>query len=83
MTRFVLTKRPTRACLRIAKMMSPIAPFFSEWMFGRLNGVTALESEISVHTTNFPVVEAQAVDLALEPPHATCAHHRRSGAAIA
>ena len=52
--------------LAIAKMMSPIAPFFSEWMFGRLNGVTALESEISVHTTNFPVVEAQAVDLALE-----------------
>lgn len=49
-----------------AKLMAPIAPFFSEWLFGRLNDVTGREEVESVHLALFPGVEDAAVDTDLE-----------------
>jgi isoleucyl-tRNA synthetase len=42
-------------CLEtLTQLMSPISPFFSDWMFRNLNGVTGRKKEISVHLTDFP-----------------------------
>ncbi len=49
-----------------AKLMSPIAPFFSEWLYRALNEVTGREEAESVHLAAFPEVEAAALDAALE-----------------
>jgi len=49
-----------------AKLMAPIAPFFSEWLFGRLNEVTGREKTESVHLAHFPGVDEAAVDTGLE-----------------
>ncbi len=38
----------------IAKMMAPISPFFSDWLFRNLNDITKKEGVASVHLTNFP-----------------------------
>lgn len=54
----------THECLLgIAKMMSPIAPFFSEWLYRALQdeGVDA-----SVHMEDFPRADNTAIDVALE-----------------
>ena len=49
--------------LTIAKMMSPIAPFFSEWLYGLINA----EEEIpSVHLARFPEVQKEAIQDDLE-----------------
>lgn len=50
----------------IAKLMSPIAPFFSEKLFLDLNSATNLEKVESVHLADFPVYHPNLVDLALE-----------------
>ncbi|HYK77956.1 MAG TPA: isoleucine--tRNA ligase [Daejeonella sp.] len=50
----------------IAKLMSPIAPFFSEKLFLDLNSATNLEKVESVHLADFPVYHPDLVDLALE-----------------
>ena len=50
----------------IAKLMSPVSPFFSDWLYRNLNNATKLEDHISVHLTDFPTVEAAAVDTVLE-----------------
>ena len=47
-------------------MMAPIAPFFGEWLFRALNGVTEREEAVSVHLARFPDVEEAALDLDLE-----------------
>jgi isoleucyl-tRNA synthetase len=49
----------------LAKLMSPIAPFFSEWLHQRLNNVTG-KDEPSVHLAYFPTVEETAIDARLE-----------------
>lgn len=51
--------------LAVAKMMSPIAPFFSEWLFSALTG-SQQDAPGSVHLALFPEVEQAALDLDLE-----------------
>lgn len=52
--------------LTLAKLMSPIAPFFGEWLFRSINEVTHQENVESVHLCLFPVVEEEAIDADLE-----------------
>ena len=49
----------------LAKIISPIAPFMGEWLFRKLNQVTA-KDEISVHLSFYPTVEETAIDKQLE-----------------
>src|SRR5690606_20046829 len=54
-------------CLEtISKLMSPVAPFYSEQLFNNLNKVSGKNSEISVHISNWPVVDESKIDLELE-----------------
>jgi isoleucyl-tRNA synthetase len=50
----------------ISKLMSPIAPFFAEWMFKNLNDVTELEDLESVHLSLFPESKSTIIDKDLE-----------------
>ncbi len=50
----------------MAKMISPIAPFFSERLFADLNGVCNKENCESVHLSLFPEYNKSAVDKDLE-----------------
>ncbi len=51
--------------MSLSKMMSPIAPFISEWLYQRLNEVVPQE-ESSVHVSFYPSVEETAIDKQLE-----------------
>ncbi|QQT37875.1 isoleucine--tRNA ligase [Sphingobacterium spiritivorum] len=54
-------------CLNtIAKLMSPISPFFSDRLFLDLNEVTKKETVESVHLANFPEYHEHLVDRELE-----------------
>jgi isoleucyl-tRNA synthetase len=54
-------------CLNvIAKLMSPIAPFFAERLYLDLNSATQKESFKSVHLTDFPTYNEKIVDKELE-----------------
>jgi isoleucyl-tRNA synthetase len=54
-------------CLNtIAKLMSPVAPFFSDRLFIDLNNATGKEQALSVHLANFPEYNEGLVDKALE-----------------
>ena len=54
-------------CLEtLARLMSPIAPFFSERMFQDLNGVTHRLPFASVHHAPFPTVHDELIDKPLE-----------------
>lgn len=54
-------------CLNIlAKLMSPIAPFFADFLFRNLNTVTQKERSASVHLSDFPKVNEEAIDKLLE-----------------
>jgi len=54
-------------CLNtIAKLMSPVAPFFSDRLFIDLNKVTGKEDVISVHLADFPGYNKALVDKDLE-----------------
>ena len=54
-------------CLEtLARLMSPIAPFFSERMFQDLNNVTRRIAAESVHHVAFPEVHEEMIDKALE-----------------
>ncbi|WP_313239565.1 isoleucine--tRNA ligase [Sphingobacterium multivorum] len=50
----------------IAKLMSPISPFFSDRLFLDLNAATNKEQVESVHLANFPVYNESLVDKDLE-----------------
>ena len=50
----------------VAKLMSPIAPFFADRLFKDLNAVTRKESPESVHLANFPEYQTSLVDNELE-----------------
>ncbi|MEO1022996.1 MAG: isoleucine--tRNA ligase [Bacteroidota bacterium] len=53
-------------CLKTtAILMSPIAPFCSEWLFQRLNEVSNRDEQ-SVHLAFYPTVEETAIDKMLE-----------------
>ncbi|MEX1011047.1 MAG: isoleucine--tRNA ligase [Balneolaceae bacterium] len=49
----------------LAKIMSPVAPFFGEWLYQRLNRVTGHDEE-SVHLSFYPTVEETSIDKQLE-----------------
>ncbi len=51
--------------LNLAQLMSPIAPFISEWLYHRLNEGSRQEDE-SVHLSYYPVVEETAICQTLE-----------------
>ena len=52
----------------ISKLMSPMSPFFSDWLYRSLNehGIAAGTVSESVHLTDFPVVNAAHIDAYLE-----------------
>jgi isoleucyl-tRNA synthetase len=51
--------------LSISKMMAPVAPFFSDWLYKNLNGVTHQEAHQSVHLADFAQCNEAAIDSAL------------------
>lgn len=52
-------------CLNtLSQLMSPIAPFFADWLYQNLNDSTAAMD--SVHLSNYPKVNAGLIDAALE-----------------
>jgi isoleucyl-tRNA synthetase len=54
-------------CLEtVARLMSPIAPFFSEQLYRDLNNVTGRNKAESVHLTDFPEANKSFIDKALE-----------------
>ncbi|TKC01074.1 isoleucine--tRNA ligase [Pedobacter cryophilus] len=52
--------------ITISKLMSPIAPFFSDRLFHDLNAVTKKENISSVHLADFPEYHPNLVNKALE-----------------
>ena len=50
----------------IAKISSPIAPFFMDRLFLDLNNVTQLEKVESIHLSDFPLVHENLIDKPLE-----------------
>ncbi|MEX0686221.1 MAG: isoleucine--tRNA ligase [Balneolales bacterium] len=53
-------------CLfNLSKLMSPFAPFYSEWLYQQLHQVTGHEEE-SVHLSFYPTVEETSIDKPLE-----------------
>ncbi|MBK6666964.1 MAG: isoleucine--tRNA ligase [Saprospiraceae bacterium] len=54
-------------CLNtIAKLMAPVGPMFSDWLFKNLNDATSLEACESVHLADFPQADISAIDKDLE-----------------
>jgi isoleucyl-tRNA synthetase len=54
-------------CLEtLAKLMAPVSPFFSDWLFGNLNSVSNRSDVKSVHHLDFPVAVVTAIDPDLE-----------------
>ena len=54
-------------CLEtVARLSSPIAPFFSEQLYRDLNNVTGRNKAESVHLTDFPIANKSFIDKALE-----------------
>lgn len=51
--------------LSLSKIMSPLAPFFSEWLYRNLYEVKPSEEQ-SVHLSFFPAVEETSIDKSLE-----------------
>ncbi len=53
-------------CLfNLTKLMSPLAPFFSDWLYRQLNVINKVDEE-SVHLSFYPTVEETSIDKALE-----------------
>jgi isoleucyl-tRNA synthetase len=50
----------------IARLSSPIAPFFSEQLYRDLNNATGKNTAESVHLTDFPVADNKLIDKDLE-----------------
>lgn len=54
-------------CLEvISRLMSPVAPFYSDLLFCDLNNSTGKNSAASVHLSEFPIADESAIDKALE-----------------
>jgi isoleucyl-tRNA synthetase len=52
-------------CLNtLSQLMSPIAPFFADWLYQNLNDVSGDVN--SVHLTNYPKVNLSIIDISLE-----------------
>lgn len=54
-------------CLEtIARLIAPISPYFSDWLYRNLNGVTGRDTAASVHLADFPKGDEKVIDAALE-----------------
>ena len=54
-------------CLEtLSRLMAPVAPFFADWLFLNLNGVTGRFAQGSVHHVDYPVTIEALIDTALE-----------------
>ncbi|HWY38353.1 MAG TPA: isoleucine--tRNA ligase [Bacteroidia bacterium] len=54
-------------CLEvIAQLSAPIAPFFTDRLFGDLNAITGRNKANSIHLSDFPVVDEKLIDKLLE-----------------
>ena len=54
-------------CLQVvSRLIAPIAPFFSDWLFTNLNKITELFSVESVHLMDFPTQNDSILDVDLE-----------------
>ena len=54
-------------CLEtVARLMSPIAPFYADRLFLDLNAATGKDKSVSVHLADFPKSAADSIDKALE-----------------
>ncbi|MBS1908691.1 MAG: isoleucine--tRNA ligase [Bacteroidetes bacterium] len=54
-------------CLQtLSRLIAPVAPFFSDWMFNNLNEVTKQHKEQSVHHTLFPKANEAIIKPQLE-----------------
>jgi isoleucyl-tRNA synthetase len=54
-------------CLEtISRLMAPISPFFSDWLFTNLNQVTGRIRTASVHHADFPKADPDLIDSPLE-----------------
>lgn len=49
----------------VATLMSPIAPFFADWLYGNLNANNG-QASASVHLTDFPKADQRLIDSNLE-----------------
>jgi isoleucyl-tRNA synthetase len=53
-------------CLEtVSQLMSPVAPFFAEWLYRNLNAAS-FEGVASVHTSNWPATNTALIDVDLE-----------------
>jgi isoleucyl-tRNA synthetase len=50
----------------ITRLMAPISPFFADWLFANLDGVTGRAGLSSVHHASFPLADPAVVDTPLE-----------------
>lgn len=50
----------------VGKLMAPIAPFYADYLYQSLNSITGKEIHSSVHLSDFPLVEEDCLDIALE-----------------
>ena len=54
-------------CLNtLSKLMAPVAPMFGDWLYKNLNDNTRLEAHESVHLSDFPKPDMNAIDAELE-----------------
>ena len=54
-------------CLEtISRLMAPISPFFSDWLFTNLEDATGRIKAESVHHVDYPVADISVIDLPLE-----------------
>ncbi len=52
--------------ITVSKLMAPVAPFFSDWLYQNLNDASRLEDKESVHLTDFPKAISTDIDKDLE-----------------
>jgi len=52
--------------MTLSKLIAPVAPFFSDWLFRNLNQVASISEVSSVHLDNFPVADGQKINKDLE-----------------
>ncbi len=52
--------------ITVSKLMAPIAPFMSDWLYRNLNDVSGKEIHSSVHLAYYPIAIPSAIDLVLE-----------------
>lgn len=50
----------------LCKLMAPISPFFSDWLFQRLNEITKKEEALSVHHCLYPQADINLIQTELE-----------------